>query len=463
MNLVALLGILISLGAKADYKAFYFEKANSRKSLNYWSHDSRLRQETGEFEQRIDPSNPQDIRTFKQRYFINTQFAESSLSPTLYFLCGESTCEGFSGVMATYAKELKANLVAIEHRYYGKSQPFDKLSTENLKYLTTEFALSDAANLQRFLMNKMGHKGKWIVFGGSYAGSLAAYYRQKYPELVVGALSSSGPVQAKANFEEYDKHVATVAGPQCLGNIKKVVKQVEDSFSNPKELNLLKEKFSAENLLTDLDFIYLVADMAALAVQYGYKDRFCQMLNSENPTEGYSAFTQEIYKSWGINALSGSASGAVSLEPADYEKDFGMRQWLYQSCTEYGYWQNAYHDEHLSARSKWINQDYHNDICRRLFGIVKPTDTQHTNQLFYLPLLLAETTQIFFTNGSRDPWINLSIAKENANLTNPNTQGITIQDAAHCDDLRAPKAEDSEALKSVREQFLDRAKSWLKD
>lgn len=40
----------------------------------------------------------------------------------------------------------KANLVALEHRFYGKSQPFTDLKTENLKYLSSEQALSDIAH-----------------------------------------------------------------------------------------------------------------------------------------------------------------------------------------------------------------------------------------------------------------------------------------------------------------------------
>ena len=462
MNLFLIFLVAFALTAHADYKSFYFEKAQEKKWSNF-APPSRNSDDTksSNFKQMINPQDPNDLRTFNQRYFVDTQYAARKTSPTLFYLCGEATCNGAAGVVTYFAKRLKANIISLEHRYYGKSQPFKELSTANLQYLSTENALQDAANFQKFAMNQLGFQGKWIVLGGSYAGSLAAYYRQRYPNLVVGALASSGPVQADDNFDEYDLHVATVAGPDCLQKIQDVVAEVESALQNPEKLKSLKAAFSAEKLQTDLDFVYLIADMGALAIQYNYKDHFCELLNTTNPMEGYAKFTQEIYSDWGMNALSGSASGATSLNPADYESVFGMRQWFYQSCTEYGYWQNAFPDKKRSARSQLINSQYHREICGRLFNIEIATPIQKINDNFFKPLLLPSASQIFFTNGATDPWINLSLAKENGNDTNPNHSYFTISEAAHCDDLRPPKPTDLESLTEAREQFLNLATRWL--
>ena len=128
------------------------------------------------------------------------------------------------------AKKLKAHRVALEHRYYGESQPFSTLSASNLKFLSTDQAIEDLAYFQKSMMSFQGFTGKWISVGGSYPGSLSAFYRLKYPQLVNGALASSAPVLAKGNFEEYDHHVARVAGPTCLFAIQTAVLDIENKL-----------------------------------------------------------------------------------------------------------------------------------------------------------------------------------------------------------------------------------------
>lgn len=52
----------------------------------------------------------------------------------------------------------------------------------------------------------------WVSFGGSYAGALSAWLRQKYPTLFVGAVASSAPVQATYDFQGYMEVCLTYVG-----------------------------------------------------------------------------------------------------------------------------------------------------------------------------------------------------------------------------------------------------------
>ena len=139
-----------------------------------------------------------------------------------------------------------------------------------------------------------------------------------------------------------------------------------------------------------------------------------------------------------------------------------MRQWYYQSCKEYGYWQNANHDPKKSTRSSLVNAEYFRKVCKRLFGITAKADTNYINHTFYQPLMSPTSSHIFFTNGSTDPWSLLSMSLNNGNATNKNNDYLVIEGAAHCDDLRAPHpGKDSVELQQARLKLSELIATWL--
>lgn len=79
---------------------------------------------------------------------------------------------------------------------------FSELTTQNLSFLSSQQALADTANFIKAMNEDYSLPAdvKWIVFGGSYSASLAAWLRLKYPDLVQGAMSASGPLLAKLDF-----------------------------------------------------------------------------------------------------------------------------------------------------------------------------------------------------------------------------------------------------------------------
>ncbi|BCA93967.1 hypothetical protein TUM19329_03280 [Legionella antarctica] len=415
-----------------------------------------------QFTQRTDHHSPL-TETFAQRYYIDETFSKAKDDPVFFYICGESSCSkrALNGSIRTYAKKYHAKLVALEHRYYGESIPLESFSTQNLKYLTTEQALDDLAYFQRQLTKAQNWTGKWIAFGGSYPGSLSAYYRMKFPYLVAGSLASSAPVMAKEDFFEYDTHVTEVAGPQCAKHIRQVIDAVEATLNDQIKLNQMKTLFEASAVHDTVDFLYLIADTGAAAIQYGMRDSFCASLSSSpTPLEGYAQFAKDLYQSMGVTALELTAQGAMSEETADYKK-IGMRQWYYQSCTEYGYWQNANPDSSQSTRSSLINLAYHRQVCQRLFGMNEPANTAYLNETFYYPLMNELVSNILFTNGENDPWSLLSLAEKNGNAGNTKLDYYLIERAAHCDDLRSPAGSDSKSLRTARKKMESLIGVWL--
>ncbi len=152
----------------------------------------------GTFQQNIDHFGKAGDQTFAQRYWVDTEYASSATNaPVIYHICGEGDAEqGYflNDNAIPWAKTLGANLVYLEHRYYGQSLPFSDLSTDHLQYLTVDNVMEDLATFQRWMTQNQGWTGQWVSVGGSYSGTLSALYRQKHPELVAGALASSAPM-----------------------------------------------------------------------------------------------------------------------------------------------------------------------------------------------------------------------------------------------------------------------------
>merc|ERR1711871_828054 len=109
------------------------------------------------------------------------------------------------------AAEQGALALALEHRFYGPSMPKPDFSTEHLAYLSSQQALGDLVHFHAYASETFGltpEQNKWVTFGGSYPGMLAAWARLEYPHLIHVGVSSSSPVRAEANMQGYNDVVA---------------------------------------------------------------------------------------------------------------------------------------------------------------------------------------------------------------------------------------------------------------
>jgi pimeloyl-ACP methyl ester carboxylesterase len=69
---------------------------------------------------------------------------------------------------------------------------------------------------------------KWITFGGSYPGMMAAWARLEYPKLVHAAVSNSAPIQMRVDFSAYLDRVSFDLQYPLVGGSQKCLQIVLD-------------------------------------------------------------------------------------------------------------------------------------------------------------------------------------------------------------------------------------------
>lgn len=101
------------------------------------------------FDQILDHFSYLPPQFWKQRYYVTDTYFDPKTGPVLLYLCGEGICNGVSDQSwtAQLAKDTKALILALEHRFYGESLPFraQSFTTDNLRLLNSKQALKDIA------------------------------------------------------------------------------------------------------------------------------------------------------------------------------------------------------------------------------------------------------------------------------------------------------------------------------
>jgi len=359
------------------------------------------------------------------------------------------------------AQFFEATIVTLEHRYYGLSVPTADLSTPNLEWLTVDQALADLAGfISWYTMNYLSPDTKWITIGGSYSGALSAWFRLKYPHITVGAVSSSGVVNAIFDFTAFDEQVAKSVGSQCANALRSITSQIQTLvFQSPESNQKVKSLFQAENILVeDGDFFYYVADKMAESVQYGYQPELCNVVLSSNETSLLNAFANYVV-TFAAPILGGPLGyNTAALLNVTIDEEANYRQWWWQTCSQLAYFQNA--PAVGSIRSQQINMTYHLGMCNTLFGNHQTPDVNATN----LEYGGNETagTYIWFNDGSQDPWQQASV--KHTISEDEEFRLVDCENCGHCVDLRGCPGgclDDNKSLNFVRSEVLQAIKYWL--
>nr|XP_031840442.1 putative serine protease K12H4.7 [Nomia melanderi] len=428
-------------------------------------------------EQPLDHFNPRDNRTWSMRYYENSALFKKG-GPIFIMIGGEweiSTGYLGAGLMYDTALAHNAMLYYTEHRYYGKSHPTADLTSKNLQYLSVDQALADLAY---FIETKKKEEGledsAVIVFGGSYAGNMAAWSRLKYPHLIQGALASSAPVFAKADFYEYYEVVAESLrrhSQQCADDIKAAFDAVEELLAAEHGPEKLKSYFN----LCDLPNVNSTNDlgllMNTLAETFAGIVQYDSVVNGQTKIAACCEIMTAPYLGSPLQRLAHLVEGddCLSSDYNEFVREYTkesweaqpniMRQWQYQTCTEYGYYQTT--SSKKSIFGSLFPLSFFTDMCTDLYGNHFDSDFLNTRvrrtNLMYGGLR-PDLRNVIFTNGDIDPWHALSVLKD----LNRFSPSILINGSSHCSDLKENKSTDVPDLVQARARVQAIIGSWIK-
>eukprot|EP01122_Echinamoeba_exundans_P006203 TRINITY_DN1702_c0_g1_i5.p1 TRINITY_DN1702_c0_g1~~TRINITY_DN1702_c0_g1_i5.p1 ORF type:complete len:397 (+),score=42.76 TRINITY_DN1702_c0_g1_i5:382-1572(+) len=380
--------------------------------------------------------------------------------------------------MAKYAQQYGALQVALEHRFYGKSRPFNDLATDNLAYLSSQQALADAAYfIQSFKSMMNADESPVITFGCSYPGSLAAWFRLKYPHVTVASVASSAPVQAELDFYQYldvvDRSLSFFTGPQCDSLIQLATQQIQQLLQTKAGQTQLAQLFNWCSPISDpRDVPTFMSSLMGVwqgLVQYnderpGVPDIafLCNRLvqGGASPLAAYAKLSLQMLVPVGECLDISYANSVAQIANSSYsDDDVGIRQWIYQSCTEFGYFQTT--DGDAQPFGDLVPTTYWLDQCKDAFG--RPFDTEqliYDTNVYYggNNLTSGDGTNVLFVNGNIDPWSSLSVTED----IDGTLKAIFINGTAHCANvMQADPRSSPPALIEAQNKISSQIGEWL--
>ncbi|KAI0123471.1 serine carboxypeptidase S28-domain-containing protein [Xylariales sp. AK1849] len=230
---------------------------------------------------------------YNMRYWFDAQYYKEG-GPVIVLASGETSGTDRlpylqQGIVAQLAQATNGIGVVLEHRYYGQSWPVPNLSTENLRFLTTDQALADTAYFAQNVkfegledVDLSSNTTAYIAYGGSYAGAFVAILRTLYPDIYWGAISSSGVTEAIYDYWQYYEAAAIYGPPACIDTTRKVTNVVDNILigkNRTQYVTKLKKAFGLSGVTDDGDFASAISGGISGLQDYNW-----------DPTQGDDSF-----------------------------------------------------------------------------------------------------------------------------------------------------------------------------
>jgi len=397
--------------------------------------------------------------------------------------------------MVQAGARLNALLLALDHRFYSAlpdSSPAPDLTTASLRLLSSRQAVADISTFVDYSAARfrLPEATKWVAFGGSYPGMLAAWAREKLPHAIHAAVASSAPVKAILNFQGYNDVVAASLASPAVGGDALCVGAVRAAFADlgaeltsadgrralervfpvcspdgALEGGPLEDPWAQAALATDLAELFPVQtdDPSCNTTAACNIARACTLMRGDSdaaatPLQRLAALAKLQLGGGCVGA--GGAAAAAELRNTTLEGG-GARVWLWQTCTEVGFYQTCdpasqcpfMWSPHLNNLSAALTQ------CAIAFGDDIAADTPRavaaTNSLYGAGRPGA--SRVLYVNGRIDPWSAASVQSSDES-GNP---VLWVAGASHHFWTHPPQETDAREVVAAREAIYAQVAAWL--
>ncbi|KAJ2620427.1 hypothetical protein GGI26_004997 [Coemansia sp. RSA 1358] len=423
---------------------------------------------------------------WKQQYLINATFYKPG-GPIIMLTPGETPITSYytdGSHFSSLAQLTNALVVAVEHRFYGNSNPMPDLSGESLKYHTLDNALEDFAAFIRVAQSNPSQvfpvpiqvNSKVVFGGGSYAGAVSAWMRAKYPDLVTGSWASSAIIKYQLENYPFDqswgKHLEVLG---CGQDVIEAVKDIDGILlsGNDTAISELQTKFNIP-ALTPRDLAGMLAYLIAAYAQAPsskYTDytqaTVCDYFDGTmSPLDSYAKAVNGMVSVNGYTQDSLVQMGDTSLGYDNYALGQSGRVWYYQECAWYGNWQIATpRSTGLPRyRSQLVDLTYYQPNCQNKFGknIQIPVDSESFNKKWLG--MLRGVSNIYYTVGELDQWRGTNALTWNGYVLPNTTQSpiFLIDKATHSQDITSARDTDLDSVVLARAIGNNLVMQWIK-
>jgi serine protease 16 len=430
------------------------------------------------FQNKADHFDVTGSDTYPQRFWTSTQ-NWSPGGPVFLYVEGEGAGSPYDvtgGEHVELAAQYGALVIALEHRFYGASIPTPDITTQSLRLLSNHQAIGDVAFfITQYLVPTYKldlSVQKIVTFGGSYPGALSAWLRLRLPHLISVAFSTSSPVEAVLDMVSYNAVVNASLGKVSIGGSDACVEATRAAFTvmdaaflaggAAKDAMAYKLN-SCTNLTGTNDTMWAASNYGGAVqglVQYNdeqgaYDVRaYCTtMTDSSNaPIDNLAA---AMLKLNGPSCVDNSYADFVALAGNTKANPgaggLGLRQWLWQTCSQFGYYQTC-EDRSVCPLSLYMTLDSNTQQCADLYGPTFDGALAGDRIAFTNSALGGQSisaSRIIFINGNVDPWHSLSLF---SNTSGP-MPSVLIDGTAHCRNMGDSSPSDPPALKAARVQI----------